>query len=96
MSLRQNAFRSFGPDMKRGAATLVLPLAAALWCAPPAGAGPDCSDLAPNTRICRTPGHSAITTSPNPAFTNPWPGWGFGGVGLPAFGLGRGGIWLGF
>lgn len=72
-------------------ATAVL---ATLLLAAPAQAGPDCTDIAPNTRLCTTgPGHTAIVTSPNPAFTNPWPGWGFGGLG---YGFGIGGVWLGF
>ena len=63
---------------------------AALLLAIPAGAIPQCTDTGPNTRICQTPGHAQITTSPNPAFTNPYPGWGFGGIGI-----GLGGLWIG-
>ena len=56
-----------------------------------AQAGPECTDIGPNTRMCtRAPGHTAIVTSPDPAFTNPFPGWGFGGLGY-----GVGGIWIG-
>ena len=73
---------------------LLLVLAAAVLLAAPAAAVPDCTDTAPNTRTCVTPGHTAITTTPNPAFTNPYPGWGFG-FGTPVFGLGGGGIWIG-
>ncbi len=73
----------------------LVPVVAVLLAAP-VGAVPDCADYAPNTRICRSPGHTAIITTPNPALTNPYPGWGFGGIGVPAFGLGGGGIWLGF
>lgn len=91
VALRQNVFRAL-----LSAGMSLAALAAAMPSAAPAGAGPDCSDLGPFTRICRTPGHSAITTTPNPAFSNPWPGWGFGGVGIPAFGVGGGGVWLGF
>jgi hypothetical protein len=73
-------------------ATFFLPAATA-------AAVPDCADTAPNTRTCVTPGHTAIITTPNPAFTNPWPGWGFGfgtpAFGTPAFGLGGGGVWIG-
>lgn len=72
---------------------LVAAVAAALL-ASPASAVPDCTDTAPFTRTCVTPGHTAIITTPNPAFTNPWPGWGFG-FGTPAFGLGGGGFWVG-
>lgn len=62
--------------------------------AAPAQAGPECTDIGPNTRMCtRPPGHTAIVTSPDPAFTNPFPGWGFGGLG---YGFGIGGIWIGF
>ena len=61
----------------------------------PAGAVPDCSNIGPNTRMCSTPGHAAIVTSPDPAFTNPWPGWGFGTLGIPAIGFGGGGLWIG-
>jgi hypothetical protein len=70
--------------------------AAALALAAPAAAVPECDNFAPNTRICRTPGHTAIITSPDPALTNRYPGWGYGGLGIPAFGLGTGGIWIGF
>lgn len=75
------------------AVPLILAAAAGLLAAP-AAAVPDCTDTAPNTRTCVTPGHTAIVTTPNPAFTNPWPGWGFG-FGTPAFGLGGGGVWIG-
>lgn len=62
--------------------------------AAPAQAGPECTEIGPNTRMCtRPPGHTAIVTSPDPAFTNPFPGWGFGGLG---YGVGSGGIWIGF
>ena len=61
--------------------------------AAPAQAGPECTDIGPNTRLCaRSPGHTAIVTSPDPAFTNPFPGWGFGGLG---YGFGIGGVWVG-
>jgi hypothetical protein len=50
-----------------------------------------------STRVCsRGPGHTAITTTPNPAFTNPGAGWGFGTLGMPVFGIGGGGVWIGF
>jgi len=61
----------------------------------PAGAAPDCSDIGPNTRMCSGPGHAAIVTSPDPAFTNPWPGWGFGTLGIPAIAFGGNGLWVG-
>lgn len=62
-----------------------------------ANAGPECTDVGVSTRICnRGSGHIAITTTPNPAFTNPGAGWGFGTLGMPVFGVGGGGIWLGF
>ncbi|MFM9035830.1 MAG: hypothetical protein ACKOQ4_16380 [Mycobacterium sp.] len=73
---------------------LLTVLVTALALAAPASAVPDCTDTAPNTRTCVTPGHTAITTTPNPAFTNPYP-WGFG-LGTPVFGLGGRGIWIGF
>jgi hypothetical protein len=74
--------------------TAVAAIAVALMLAAPAHAGPDCSDVGPNTRMCtRSPGHTAITTSPDPALTNPYPGWGFGGLGL---GIAGRGIWIGF
>ncbi len=79
---------------------LAVPVAAALVLIPavPASAtGPECEDVAVSTRVCtRGPGHTAITTSPNPAFTNPYPGWGFGTLGIPAIGIGGDGIWIGF
>lgn len=69
-------------------------IAVALMQAAPAQAAPDCNDVGPNTRMCtRSPGHTAIITSPDPAFTNPYPGWGFGGLG---FGIAGRGIWIGF
>lgn len=78
------------------ALAFAAPAAALLACATPAAAVPQCDDFAPNTRICRTPGHTAITTSPDPALTNRYPGWGYGVLGIPAFGLGTGGLWIGF
>jgi hypothetical protein len=65
----------------------------ALAMAAPASAVPDCTDTGPTTRTCVTPGHTAITTTPNPALNNPFAGWGWG---TPVFGLGGGGIWIGF
>lgn len=91
VALRQNVFRAL-----LSVGMSLFAIAAAVTLAGPAGAAPDCTDLGPFTRICQNAGHSAITTTPNPAIANPWPGWGFGGVGIPAFGLGGGGIWLGF
>ncbi|MEI6698428.1 MAG: hypothetical protein WCK99_05390 [Mycobacteriaceae bacterium] len=76
-------------DVRRVTA-LPIALAVAVLVAAPATAVPDCTDIAPNTRICQTAGHSAIVTSPNPALTNPYPGWGYGPLG---FGLG--GMWIG-
>jgi len=75
-------------DVRRVTA-LPIALAIAVLVAAP-DAVPECTDIAPNTRICRTPGHAAIVTSPDPAFTNPYPGWGYGPLG---FGLG--GVWIG-
>jgi hypothetical protein len=76
----------------------VIAAAAAVLVAPavPADAVPKCTDMAMNTRICTTPGHTAISSTPNPAFTNPYPGWGFGTLAVPSFGLGGGGFWVGF
>lgn len=68
---------------------------AAVVLSAPAGAAPDCSNIGPNTRMCSNPGHAAIVTSPDPAFTNPWPGWGFGTLRIPAIGFGGGGLWIG-
>jgi hypothetical protein len=76
-------------DLKPATALLVA-LAATLVSAAPASAVPECMDIAPNTRICQTPGHSAIVTSPDPALTNSYPGWGYG-----ALGYGLGGFWFG-
>lgn len=74
------------------AAALALLTAPAVAAAPP-----ECVDIGISTRMCsRGSGHTAITTSPNPAFTNPGAGWGFGTLGIPAFGLGGGRIWMGF
>lgn len=63
---------------------------ASLLLAAPASAVPQCTDTGPNTTVCQTPGHSQITTSPNPALQNPLAGWGFGGIGI-----GLGGIFIG-
>lgn len=85
---------------KRGAARTVaaaLSGSAAMVLASPAVAAPECSDVGVSTRVCsRGPGHTAITTSPDPAFTDPGPGWGFGTLGIAAIGIGGGGIWIGF
>ena len=86
------------PSVRRSIMAVAL-ATVALTLAAPAQAGPDCTDIGPNTRMCtRAPGHTAITTSPDPAFTNPWPGWGFGGLGFGGVGIGIGGpgIWIGF
>lgn len=58
--------------------------------AAPASAVPQCTDTGPTTTVCQTPGHSQITTSPNPALQNPLAGWGFGGIGI-----GLGGVFIG-
>jgi hypothetical protein len=67
-----------------------ITLVASIAFAAPAPASPQCTDTGPNTTICQTPGHSQITTSPNPALTNPFP-WMYGG-----FGIGLGGVWIGW
>lgn len=79
---------------------LALPLTwtAAVVLAASAGAAPDCSSIGPNTRMCSNPGHAAIVTSPDPTFTDPGPGWGFGTLRVPVIpnvGVGGGGFWLG-
>ncbi|MGY4711073.1 hypothetical protein ACXDF8_16175 [Mycolicibacterium sp. CBM1] len=68
----------------------ILIAAAVLLAAPAAAAPPQCVDTGPNTTVCQTPGHSQITTSPNPALQNPLAGWGFGGIGI-----GLGGVFIG-
>lgn len=73
---------------------LLMALTIALFAAAPASAAPDCADTAPNTRMCVTPGHTAIVTTPQPGLVNPLQGWGLG-WGTPIFGLGGGGIWIG-
>ncbi len=74
---------------------LAVALVTALFLAAPAGAAPDCGDIGVSTRLCtRGPGHTAIITSPDPAFTDPGPGWGFGTLGIPVFGSDRG-FWIG-
>lgn len=80
--------------MVRTVISVLTAAAAGLLQAAPATAGPACTDTAPFTRMCVNPGHTAITTTPNPALTNPWPGWGFT-FGTPVFGLGGGGLWIG-
>jgi len=76
-------------DVRRSAALLIA-LAVAVLLAAPSAATPECTDIAPNTRMCQTPGHLAIVTSPDPALTNPYPGWGYG-----VLGYGLGGFWFG-
>lgn len=71
----------------------VLPIGAVVLAAPTAAA-PDCIDSAPFTRVCANPGHTAITTTPNPNMI-PNSGWGYG-WGTPVIGIGGGGIWIGF
>ncbi|WP_396927405.1 hypothetical protein [Mycolicibacterium sp.] len=72
--------------------TPVLIAVASVMLAAPAVARPaQCTNPGPSTTICETPGHSQITTSPNPAQQNPLAGWGWGGVGI-----GLGGIFIGF
>ncbi|WP_167097886.1 hypothetical protein [Mycobacterium sp. DL592] len=71
-------------------AAVGVALLASLLLAIPAAAVPQCTDTGPNTTVCQTPGHAQITTSPNPSLTNPYPGWGFGGIGI-----GLGGLWIG-
>ena len=72
-------------DARRSAALLIAPTVAILLAAP-AAALPECTDIAPNTRMCQTSGQVAIVTSPNPALT----GWSYGGLGY-----GLGGFWFG-
>jgi hypothetical protein len=89
--------RATGPKHVSRALAAALGLTACVFLAPWANAGPECTDVGVSTRICnRGPGHIAITTTPNPAFTNPGAGWGFGTLGMPVFGVAGGGIWLGF
>ena len=76
-------------DARRSAALLIAPTVAILLAAP-AAALPECTDIAPNTPMCQTSGQVAIVTSPNPALTNPYPGWSYGGLGY-----GLGGFWFG-
>lgn len=71
-------------------ALLLIATVAAVLLAAPAAAAPVCTNSGPNTTICQTPGHAQITTSPNPALTNPFPGM-YGG-----FGIGLGGVWIGW
>jgi len=68
---------------------------AALLLAAPAAAVPTCTKTGATTTTCVTGGHIAITTTPDPALTNRWPGWGFG-WGAPVIGRGGGGVWIGF
>ena len=73
----------------------VLAIGAAVAFAAPAPAAPECADIGPTTWLCQNPGHIGMTTSPDPALTNHYPGWGYGGFGVPAMGFGGGGIWIG-
>lgn len=82
--------------VSRSIAAAAVALATLL--APPAHAAPECTDIAPHTRMCsRAPGQTAIVTSPNPAIANPYGGWVFGspGFGTPGWGP-IGGVWIGF
>lgn len=76
-----------GPFLAAAAPVLLL--------AAPAAANPECTQITPGTRTCASPGHTAIVTTPNPAFVNPSPGWVFG-WGTPVIGLGGSGFWIGF
>jgi len=72
-------------------------LAATVPTAPVGAAPPECTDIGISTRQCtRGPGHTAITTTPDPAFTDPGAGWGFGTLGFPAIGPGGDRVWPGF
>lgn len=73
----------------------VLPVVVAALLAAPAAAAPRCTDTAPNVRTCVTPGHTAIVSTPTPGVVSPLQGWGQG-WGVPIFGLGGGGVWIGF
>jgi hypothetical protein len=74
-----------------GSAAPIAILATLISAAPAAGAPPECADVTPTTRLCRTSGHTGITTSPDPALTNRYPGWGYAGMGV---GLSAGGWWF--
>lgn len=98
---------TFIPAVLIGMTAALLPAVPAHADGPANADGPECTDVAISTRVCvRGPGHTAIITSPNPAFTNPYPGWGFGTLGFPVFGFGGmgiggigrvgGGTWTGF
>jgi len=76
---------------KPGPAAAIAIAAALISAAPASGAPPECGDITPTTRLCRTTGHTAITTSPDPALTNRYPGWGYAGMGV---GLSAGGWWF--
>ena len=80
-------------SLRAHATALPVALGVALIPAGPALAAPECTDIGPATRLCATAGHTQIVTSPNPALTNPYPGWGYG---VPGFLLGGGGFWIGF
>lgn len=73
----------------------LVSIAAAVLVAAPAAAAPECTDTAPNVRTCVTPGHTAIVSTPTPGVVSPLQGWGQG-WGVPIFGLGGGGVWIGF
>ena len=71
---------------------LVIALSGSL--AAPAHATPDCANTGPFTRVCESPGQTAITVTPDTSVT---PGFGAGyGWGTPAFGIGGRGLWMGF
>lgn len=70
--------------------TAALTAAGLVLSASAGAAPPTCTDVAPNTTMCQTRGHTQITTSPDQTMTNSFPGWGFGGLGI-----GGGGIWFG-
>jgi len=70
--------------------SIVAAVSVSIVLAAPAVAAPQCTDTGPNTKLCQTPGHAQITTSPDPSMSNPFP-WMYGG-----FGIGLGGISLGW
>jgi hypothetical protein len=83
------------PQRRLATALAVAGAASALFLAPSATAAPDCTNTAPNTRLCTTNGSAQLTTSPGTT-SPPYGGWPFGygyGGGLV---LNFGGIGLGF
>ena len=70
-----------------GCAGAVL-AAAAVFVAPTAAAGPQCTQTSPTTTQCETNGSAQIVTSPPNVNNGPWSPYGGFGISLGGIGIG--------